>query len=36
MMLGKIVACGEGGLEDKINEKIPDQINFEQGGSVNQ
>lgn len=32
MMLGTIVACGGEGLKDKINEKIPDQMNFERGG----
>lgn len=35
MMVGKIVACGEVGLKDKINEKIPDQMNFERGRSIN-
>lgn len=36
MMLGKSVAGGEVGLKDKINEKIPDQMNFERGRSINQ
>lgn len=35
MMLGKIAVCGEVGSKAKINEQIPEQIDFEQGSSIN-